>query len=107
MRPFFDPLMQDARRRLKQASRTALTAAPRVLMALGEPSDCMLEGKAGRKARMAARKERAAQNRLNKRILIKKAAAMRAEASSLGFRIDEAGASKNKMFCKGRPQTLL
>ena len=62
MRPFFDPLMQDARRRLKQASRTALTAAPRVLMALGEPSDCMLEGKAGRKARMAARKERAAQN---------------------------------------------
>lgn len=106
MRPFFDPLMQDARRRLKQASRTALTAAPRVLMALGEPSDCMLEGKAGRKARMAARKERAAQNRLNKRILIKKAAAMRAEAASLGFRIDEAGRIEKQNVLQRAPTNV-
>ena len=74
MRPYFDLLMQDARRRLNQAARSPSKAAPRVTLTRAEPSVCMLEGKAGRKARTAARKELAAQNRLNKRILIKKAA---------------------------------
>lgn len=103
MRPYFDLLMQDARRRLNQAARSSSKAAPRVTLTRVEPSDCMLEGKAGRKARTAARKERAAQNRLNKRILIKKAAAIRAEASALGFRIDEAGRIENQNVLQRAP----
>lgn len=103
MRPFFDPSMQDARRRLRQAARPGSAGAPRVTLTRVEPSDCMLEGKAGRKARTATRKERAAQNRLNKRILIKKAAAMRAEAAALGFRIDEAGRIENQNVLQRAP----
>lgn len=94
MRPFFDFLMNDARRRLKQgARRSPCAAAALSIVPTGRlvPPECMLEGKAGHKARMSERKARAAQNRLNKRVLIKKAAAVRTEAEALGFRIDEAG----------------
>lgn len=106
MRPYFDLLMQDARRHLNQAARSSSKAAPRVTLTRVEPSDCMLEGKAGRKARTAARKERAAQNRLNKRILIKKAAAIRAEAASLGFRIDEAGRIEKQNVLQRAPTNV-
>lgn len=94
MRPFFDFLMNDARRRLKQGARRSPCAAAALSIApTGRlvPTECMLEGKAGHKARMSERKARAAQNRLKKRVLIKKAAAVRTEAEALGFRIDDAG----------------
>lgn len=89
-------MITEARRRLLHGAvgntSHAPTAYPIRIGSTNAPSTVFMpEGKAGRKARTKDRKARAALERKAKRIFIKKAAARRAEAAELGFRINDRG----------------